>query len=129
MVFNHLNRKCQIDPFLRRNVMKKLLTISLAVLLIFAGVAPAACPSADVSGDCRVNLDDFAIMASEWLTTYDPNDLNDLADMASQWLDDGVFVTTWDTSLGAGTTVTLALAGTVDATTLLSTGGTALLKP
>ncbi|MEE9365538.1 MAG: BspA family leucine-rich repeat surface protein, partial [Dehalococcoidales bacterium] len=93
--------------------MKMLLTISLAVLLIFAGISPAECPSADVSGDCKVNLDDFAIMASGWLTTYDAIDL---ADMASQWLiDESIFVTTWDTSLAAGTTVTLALAGTVDA--------------
>jgi len=51
-------------------------------------------------------------MASGWLTTYDANDL---ADMAADWLN-GPFVTTWNTNLGAGTTVTLALAGTVDAT-------------
>jgi surface protein len=94
---------------------KSLLTISLAVLLIFAGVAGAACPSADLSGDCKVNLEDFAIMASEWLTTYD---VDDLADMASGWLDDesASFITTWDTTRGTGTTVTLALAGTVNAT-------------
>ena len=64
----------------------KRLTVSLTVLLIFAGIAGAACPSADFSGDCKVNFDDFAMMASGWLTTYDANDL---ADMASQWLDDG----------------------------------------
>ena len=46
----------------------------------------AACPSMDFTGDCRVNFDDFAIMASGWLTTYDANDL---ADMASEWLDEG----------------------------------------
>ena len=92
--------------------MKMLLTISLAGLM-FAGVAQAACPSMDITGDCRVNLDDYAIFASQWLTTYDPNDL---ADIASQWLDDGAFVTTWDTNLGEGTTVTFALAGEVDAT-------------
>ena len=78
--------------------MKMLLTISLAVLLIFAGVA-GACPSADISGDCKVNLDDFAIMASEWLIDWSSH-----------------FVTTWNTNLGTGTTVTLALAGEVDAT-------------
>lgn len=71
------------------------------------------CPGADYSGDCKVNLDDYAIMALAWLTSYDSNDL---ADMAFQWLDDNsAFMTTWDTSLGFGTTVTLALAGTVDA--------------
>jgi len=142
--------------------MKMLLTISLAVL-IFAGVAGAECPSMDFTGDCKVNFDDFAIMTSGWLTTYDPNDLadmafqwlidesivkcpsmdftgdcrvdyedfavlgsgwlttydaNDLADMALEWLIDesSYFVTTWDTSLGDANTVTLALAGEVDAT-------------
>ncbi len=78
--------------------MKNLLTISLSVLLIFAGVA-GACPRADITGDCKVNLEDFAIMASHWL-----------ADESSS------FVTTWNTFAGDGTTVTLALAGTVDAT-------------
>ncbi len=142
MSFSRSNGKCQINPFLREKRMKMLLTISLAVLLIFAGVAPAACPSADVSGDCKVNLDDFAMMASGWLTMYNPNDVNDLdydpndladydpnnvndlTDMASQWLTDwsSIFVTTWDTSLdndeldGGTTTVTLGLAGEVDAT-------------
>ena len=71
-----------------------------------------ACPSADLSGDCKVNLDDYAILASGWLTTYDADDL---ADMTFQWLDNWSFITTWDTSLGDGTTVALALAGTVDA--------------
>jgi hypothetical protein len=86
----------------------------IAVVLAFAGIAAGACPSADFTGDCKVNLQDFAIMASGWLTTYNANDL---ADMASQWLDDGsIFVTIWDTSLGDGNTVTLALAGEVDAT-------------
>ena len=111
----HFPRFCIVGPFYRRKVMKKnLLTISLAVL-IFAGVAQAACPSMDISGDCKVNLEDFAIMASGWLATYD---VDNLADMANQWLDDcsSSFVTTWDTSLASGTTVTLALAGTVDAT-------------
>ncbi len=79
--------------------MKNLLTISLAMLLIFAGAAGGAvCPEADLTGDCKVNLEDLAIMASEWL------------------VDGSTFITTWDTSLGAETTVTLALSGDVDAT-------------
>ncbi|MEN8127618.1 MAG: BspA family leucine-rich repeat surface protein, partial [Planctomycetota bacterium] len=88
--------------------------LSEAIILCFVltGTVQAGCPSADLTGDCRVNLDDFAVMASGWLTTYEPNDL---ADMAFQWLDDGAFVTIWDTSLGDPNTVTLALAGTVDA--------------
>ena len=85
------------------------------VVLFACSWAVAACPSADFSGDFKVNLDDFTIMASGWLTTYDANDL---ADMASEWLIDesSSFITTWDTSLGDANTVTLALAGTVNAT-------------
>ncbi len=79
--------------------MKMLLTISLAVLLIFAGVAGAACPSMDATGDCFVDYEDFTVFVSQWLTGGE-----------------SFFVTTWDTSLADGTTVTLALAGTVDAT-------------
>ncbi len=67
---------------------------------MFAGVAGAACPRADANGDCKVNLEDFAIMASEWLIDESSSP----------------FVTTWNTNFGTGTTVTLALAGTVDAT-------------
>ncbi len=93
-------------------MMKRAILI-IIVTSVFVLTGFAACPSADLSGDCFVGLEDFAIMASEWLTTYD---IIDLSEMASQWLDDGAsFVTTWDTSLGSGTTVTLALAGTVDA--------------
>ena len=137
-------------------MMKKLLSISFAVL-IFVGIAGAACPFMDLTDDCKVNLDDFAVMASGWLATYYPDDLADMGsqwldtgcqsadysgdckvdlddlailaskwlttytmtdfnELASQWLEDeSVFVTTWDTSLGSGTTVTLALAGDVDA--------------
>ncbi len=97
--------------------MKKAILVCAILLLSTSG--HTACPTADLSGDCKVGLDDFAIVASGWLTTYDANDL---ADMASQWLDDGAFITTWDTRLdndepgGGTTTVTLALAGTVDAT-------------
>lgn len=93
--------------------MKFQLTISMAVLLVFAAIAPATCPTADITGDCKVNLDDLAIIASDWQTTYDHNDL---AAIASQWLDSGAFITTWDTNLAEGTMVTLALVGEVDAT-------------
>ncbi len=96
------------------NKYRRFKIVAIVVILFSGGPALAACPSYDLSGDCKVTLDDFAIMAFEWLTTYDAYDL---ADMASQWLDDeSLFVTTWDTSLGAGATVTLALAGEVDAT-------------
>ncbi|MCF7955751.1 MAG: DUF285 domain-containing protein, partial [Phycisphaerae bacterium] len=92
--------------------MKKFALVCL-VLLSVGGFVNGACPSADVTGDCRVDLADLAEIASGWQADYGPADL---AELASQWLDNGAFVTTWDTSLGEGTTVTLALAGEVDAT-------------
>ena len=96
----------------KERIIKK--AILVCAILLLSTSEHTACPTADLNGDCKVNLDDFAIMASEWVTTYDATDL---AGMASQWLDDyWSFVTTWNTSLGDGTTVTLALAGTVDAT-------------
>jgi surface protein len=89
-----------------------IILIAACLSLVNLEEADAACPSADLSDDCKVNLDDFAIIASGWLVTYDANDL---VGMASEWLDDGAFITTWDTSLEEGTTVTLALAGEIDA--------------
>jgi surface protein len=71
------------------------------------------CPFADHTGDCRVDLKDFAVIGADWLGEYD---LNEVILLANQWLDDRAFVTTWDTSKEAGTTVTLALTGTVNAT-------------
>ena len=85
----------------------------LAVFLCIGNIAEGACPTADLSGDCKVNLDDLAMLASGWLTVYDTIDL---ADMADQWLDDGSFITTWDTTSVPAPKLTLALAGTVDAT-------------
>ncbi len=80
-----------------RNRSMTIWVMVIGLCLTNSQVAIADCPSADLTGDCRVDFEDFAIMAS-------------------QWLDDYAFVTTWDTSLGDGTTVTLALAGTVNAT-------------
>ena len=77
-----------------------LITILAAVLCISGpAVAVWPCPDADVNDDCKVDMEDLAITASGWLTDWS-----------------SYFITTWDTSLGLGTTVTLALAGTVDAT-------------
>jgi surface protein len=67
----------------------------------------------DNNCDCRVDLADLALICDQWLTTYT---FSDVVDMAANWLENCAFVTTWDTSLGDGTTVTLALAGEVDAT-------------
>jgi len=94
-------------------------------------MAVAACPSADLTDDCFVNFEDFAMMAEWWLEDCNSSnnfcegadfdlssqvDPTDLAILAADWLENYAFVTTWDTSLGAGTTVTLALDGTVNAT-------------
>ncbi|MHC5183400.1 MAG: BspA family leucine-rich repeat surface protein [Planctomycetota bacterium] len=92
--------------------MKSPLFLKAILCLVVSSTVFAVCPSYDLTGDCRVDIEDFALLGAGWLITYDPNDL---ANMASEWLDDGAFVTTWDTNLGTGTTVTLGLAGTVDA--------------
>ena len=46
--------------------MKKLALICMVLLLV--GVSFGVCPSADLTGDCKVNLADFAVFASQWLT-------------------------------------------------------------
>ncbi|MHC4676602.1 MAG: hypothetical protein ACYTBZ_29305, partial [Planctomycetota bacterium] len=105
--------------------------ISLALFVFICNNALAACPSADLTGDCCVDYEDFADMGGWWLQDCYPSnnycggadfdlssrvDANDLAILTADWLDNYAFVTTWDTSLGPNTTVTLALAGTVDVT-------------
>jgi len=42
--------------------MKKLALICMALLLV--GISFGVCPRSDISGDCKVDLADFAIMAS-----------------------------------------------------------------
>ena len=37
----------------------------------------------DLNNDCVVNLEDFAILASDWLGSYG---INDLVEMTSEWL-------------------------------------------
>jgi hypothetical protein len=58
-------------------------SISLVVLVFSGGFAIADCPSADLTGDCFVNFEDFALMANQWLDVYDGYDLKSLA---NQWL-------------------------------------------
>ncbi len=69
----------------------------LAVLacLYLAQSAPAACPSADLNGDCFIDLRDFALLAAEWPTS----DFTDITLMVADWLapdpcvaDDMVFI-------------------------------------
>jgi sulfatase modifying factor 1 len=45
----------------------------LAAVLCFSGNLLAACPSMDVTGDCKVNLADFAVFAEQWQTEGIPD--------------------------------------------------------
>ncbi len=44
-----------------------LVCISLIVFLFSGGSGLAACPSADLSSDCFVDYEDFALLAQWWL--------------------------------------------------------------
>jgi sulfatase modifying factor 1 len=57
--------------------------ISLALFVFMGNTALAACPSADLTGDCFVDYEDFVQMGGQWLNGYDSNDLTE---MAIQWL-------------------------------------------
>ncbi len=41
----------------------------VGLCLINSPVVLADCPSADLTGDCFVDFEDFALMAKQWLTT------------------------------------------------------------
>lgn len=70
-----------------KTVVKKFIVLACLALVVFSVKMFGACPSADLSNDCKVNLDDLAILASEWLITYsEPN----LSNMSSEWLTEGV---------------------------------------
>lgn len=51
--------------------------ISFIVITISGNYALAKCPSADLTGDCFVDFEDFALIASQWLTG-DPNIPDDM---------------------------------------------------
>ncbi len=51
--------------------------ISLALFVFIGNTALAGCPSADLTGDCFVDVQDFAVMANQWLTG-DPNIPDDM---------------------------------------------------
>lgn len=52
--------------------MKTSILVSLVIL--FSTSVYAQCPTADLTGDCRVDLADFALIASQWLTEGIPVD-------------------------------------------------------
>jgi formylglycine-generating enzyme required for sulfatase activity len=45
------------------------LFVSAILVAMLVCVVRGACPSADLTGDCFVDFEDFAILASQWLTT------------------------------------------------------------
>ena len=61
--------------------------LMFAALIGFSLVNPAAvladCPSADLTDDCFVDVDDLVLLGIEWLEEYD---LDDFALISSQWL-------------------------------------------
>jgi sulfatase modifying factor 1 len=65
--------------------MRRQSILVLTALLFSAGLCLAACPSADLTGDCFVDYEDFALMAAQWLTT-DPCIPDDMA-----YIPDGTF--------------------------------------
>ena len=56
--------------------------ISFVVIAVSGSFCLAACPSADLTGDCFVDFNDFALIAIDWPVT----DFDDVAVMANQWL-------------------------------------------
>ncbi len=110
--------------------MKSVLALSLCLALGFISSSFADCPLADFTGDCFVDFNDFAVFAGWWMEDCNSSnnfcdwadfnfsgkvDANDLEILTADWLKNYAFVTTWDTSLGDGNTVSLALAGDVNA--------------
>ena len=65
---------------------KSLIIVSLIVFVFSCVPAFADCPSADLTGDCFVDFEDFALMANQWLTT-DPCVPGDMV-----YIPDGNFV-------------------------------------
>lgn len=67
--------------------MKKVLSLSIGFCLFFSGFCfggIGGCPLSDISGDCKVTLADFAIMAAEWLFEGDA----DTPDIIWVWVGD-----------------------------------------
>jgi len=58
------------------------IVFSLIITAISASLCLGACPSADLTGDCFVEFEDFVLLAAGWLSS----DFSDVAVMAAQWL-------------------------------------------
>ena len=64
-------------------------SILVCMILLLSTSGHAECPTADLSGDCKVGLADLAIMAIQWMMEGEPN-MPLLYDMASQWMAEGI---------------------------------------
>jgi len=66
--------------------MKRRLILA-AVIIFSAGLAFAACPSADLTGDCFVDFNDFAVMSAQWLSgeSSDPCIPDDMVYIPNGW--------------------------------------------
>ncbi|MCX5638004.1 MAG: lamin tail domain-containing protein, partial [Planctomycetota bacterium] len=73
----------------------KISFLAIALTAALTGFVRAECPSGDLNGDCRINLQDLGVLAGHWLDPQGgPGDLNsdgkvdvvDLKRMADNWL-------------------------------------------
>ena len=90
--------------------MKQLMILAVVLAVPYANYASCNYELAgDLNNDCRVDLQDIAVLAANWMVDCD-------MDPTHPSCVDRRFTTTWNTHFGAGTTVTLALAGGVGGT-------------
>lgn len=98
--------------------MKKSLVLMMVLISVNICFADPNCPTADITGDCFVDLDDFAIMASQWLVcpSADLNgdcfvDFEDFSILSLQWLEgilnDPNLIGYWTMDDNAGNTTVL----------------------
>ena len=93
----------------RANIKINLITAAL-LLVIFSAPTLAGCPSADLTGNCCVNYEDFAIIYDWWLqdcnsvnnfcdgADFDLSshvDANDLVFLSSYWLETIGYIGYW----------------------------------
>ncbi len=55
----------------------------VAAVISSCMIGRAACPTSDLTGDCRVDIADFGVLAGQWLAS---SDMAELSKLAEQWL-------------------------------------------
>ncbi|MHC4212829.1 MAG: formylglycine-generating enzyme family protein [Planctomycetota bacterium] len=63
--------------------IRAILALAVVLFIVSGSSVIADCPSADLTGDCFVDFQDFAVIGAQFLNGYDWNDVNTLA---NQWL-------------------------------------------